>query len=45
MEEVEYRKMVRNKKARRLQKQTVMKYTEALREVEKNLQANKKENK
>lgn len=43
MTDEEHNKLVRKKRARRLQKETGMKYTEALREIEKQM-ANEKEN-
>jgi hypothetical protein len=41
MDDAEYVKLVRNKRARRLQKETGMKYTTALREIEKQMAAEK----
>ena len=44
MLEAEHVKLVRNKRARRLQKETGMKYTDALREIEKRMATEKENN-
>jgi hypothetical protein len=44
MDDADYNKWQRNRRARRLQKETGMKYTTALREVEKQMAAEKEKN-